>query len=201
MTELFNRIISLIVCPCLLAVTTSCSKATEEDKINVSSVFSEVAEITTLKYEYTDIYEYKEDGKQIFGHNVPLTTDDWVIVYGGTICLGYDLQDVTPVVDETNKTITVTVPKLEALSNTENAEVQKFIPIKNSINSHVNPDDMVDKYAELLSEQRKAKEETLLKDCENIAAAEKQYKSLCLNWLKAIPGVAGHYQIEFKEES
>ncbi len=188
----------LLVSACLL--TCGCSQQKTES-LNVFSAISTARELTTLKYEYMDFGTYQKDAETvslpIIGEKeIPLTKDEFIFTYGGTICIGFHLEDIVPVVDENTKTITVKIPEPVILSHTPNHEAEKTYVIKNSVMTSTN--EAIDAYEEAKNELQKAKEEALMQDESIKEEAIQEYKDMCQAWLLNADSAASEYTIKYE---
>lgn len=100
------------------------------------------------EYNFTSIGKFSEDNKEIFGVVVPLTGKNALITYDGTVKAG--IKDITAVevdINDTLKTIAVSLPKTEVLSSSiEPDSIQQYDQSNNTLNQ-INAEDI----AELLS--------------------------------------------------
>ena len=168
--------------------------------LNISSVISSARELTTLKYEYTDFGVYEEDTADIplLGKvGIPLTKNEFIFTYGGTICVGFQLKDVIPQVDVENKIITIEVPEPIVLSHTPNHDSDGVYVIKNSILT--SSQEEITSYEDAKEQLRKEKEETLMKDKSIKENAVKEYKEMCEAWLLGADANVSEYQIQYIE--
>lgn len=169
--------------------------------INVNGAISKNAELITMKYEYESFGDSEIAAKNVdlglFNVDIPFTEDHKIFTYGGTICVGFDLKDVEPIVDEEKLTITVNIPAPQILSHTEKRENQKVYSIKNNIfNSE---DQAITDFENLKAEYFKKQEEKILSDEKVMADAVDQFKTICESWLNNCDGVSGNYEIVFVE--
>lgn len=85
-----------------------------------------IGEIATLRFFYTDIFS-REDSKRFFDlFDIPFTQRKINVKLDGTIKIGIDTADASLNVSESNKTVTMMLPKAKILSHEihmEGAEV------------------------------------------------------------------------------
>ena len=135
-----KKIIILIAGMCLLS---GCSNGSSEPEViikslNIGSAISSAKELTTLKYEYVDFGQYEKGAEKVSipfigDKEIPLTKDEIIFTYSGTICVGFNLEEIVPVVDEESRIITVKIPEPIVLSHTPNHEAEKYYEIKGSV--------------------------------------------------------------------
>ncbi|WP_228524932.1 DUF4230 domain-containing protein [Actinomyces haliotis] len=83
----------------------------------IQSSFTDVAELATQDYSFTDVGKYSEDNKEVLGVEVPMTGSSFLVTYSGTVKAGIkDASAVTVDVDDASRTVTVTAPAVQVLS-------------------------------------------------------------------------------------
>lgn len=174
----------------------ACGKKQEVNitNVNLSTHTEKVEELVTLKYKYTDLINYEKEGKDfpLVDLKVPFTSDHYIIIYGGTISIGF--KEMKVVVNDENKTCRIEIPQPEILAHTENDDVKDFISIKNSVFTHLDPAESINNFNEIIAENKREKEIQALEDEEVINDAIEKYKSFWTNRLKG-------YTIKFIEKS
>ncbi len=143
------------------------------------------SELTTAKFKYTGITEFKDGGVKI------LNRSDFIMVYEATARIGFDLEDVEISADDINKKIYVKVPKAEVKDvNVDTSSIKYFDEGFALFN--VNSKEDANKGVELAKEE--AKKEAA--DIGILEMADKQSQVLIEGLLaNAIPK---GYTIEFK---
>lgn len=170
--------------------------------LSVASSISSVQELTTLKYEYQDFGTYKREAQTVNipglgAAAIPLTKEEFIFTYGGTICVGFDLTDIEPVVDEEQKTITIQIPEAKVLSHTPDHKKDHVYIISQSIMSSTS--EKIENLDDSRAELRKQKEEALMSDPKMIQDAVDEYKEMCKTWLINADAEAEHYTLIFVE--
>lgn len=89
---------------------------TEVDLNLLESEVSELAELATIEYCYTDAGRFS-DGKALFGFNIPFLKKSFTAKWEGVIKAGIDLDSVKFEVDEENCVLTVLLPEAKILSH------------------------------------------------------------------------------------
>lgn len=164
-----------------------------------ADVIKAAHELTTLKYDYEQVAEYEGKGKQVAvpvvgDVSIPFTEDAVIFVYGGTICIGFSLDEVEPEIDEENKKITVPVPEVKILSHTENHDIFRAYTVKNSVMTTAS--DKINEFESMKSGLMAEKEDNLINDKVIREEAIEEYKTMCTAWLNEA-GATG-YEIVFK---
>lgn len=183
---------------------TGCGKKEPEEAVrslNISGTISAAKELTTLKYEYTDFGVYEKEANQVslpvLGTvDVPLTKDQLIFTFGGTISIGFDLNDVTETVDDTAKTITIEIPEPTVLSHTPNHDVEQVYSLQQSITTSTT--DQIQNYSNKIAELRKEKEDVLMEDQSVKDEAVKEFKDTVEGWLLKKDALVSEYTIIWK---
>lgn len=159
---------------------------------NVKKVLKPASDLVTIKYCYTDADTY-ENAKKIFGKKIPLTTDRVVFTYDGTVSVGVNLAEVDYEIDNENKTIDITLPKLGIIANEIDTSSFEFPFMSDSI---FNATDMSD-YVELVDQLKKAKAEKVLNDTEFMDSAKEKTQKVLKSFLTSAEDTK-QYQVNFK---
>lgn len=142
-----------------IGVTVLKFKNTQSQEIissNIEEKISRIVELSTIKYNYTDVLSYK-NSKQLSGLNIPLTQKSFIIKYSGYLKAGIDLN--TMEIDMKSKdTIHVSMEKAKVLENVIMEEEVKFFDEKDGIFNKLSFEDL---YAVLVGEKEKMKEEAI----------------------------------------
>lgn len=117
-----------------------------ENKISFDEIETDiksVGKLTTIDYHYTYAGTH-EDVKTFFETDIelPWTKNSFIAQWGGVVAIGVDLSNVKITVDETNKTIAVSIPQAEIFYHDVDEESFEVLDQKNNI---FNPIDVVDK--------------------------------------------------------
>ena len=112
---------------------------TEETRTMIENRFGPVAELSTFEDSYT-VLETIEDSRTLFGLKIPFTGNSVVVEGEGKIKVGFNLDNVKPVVD--GKIIKVDLPAPEIQDNY--LEAVKFVE-NNNIFNPLSPDETNEK--------------------------------------------------------
>lgn len=82
----------------------------------LANSFNEIAEIAVEEYNFTNVGKFTEDNKKLLGVSLPFTDKSFLLTYSGTVKAGIrDLTAVTVDINDTDRTVTVSVPEVEVL--------------------------------------------------------------------------------------
>lgn len=119
------------------------SKATETAKVQITDIYlneklEEIAELTTYSFEYTNRKEITNT-RELWGWEIPFTTNEVTIDYTGRIKAGYEMDDIQIKADEEHQKIYVTLPQPKVFDNYIDLDSLK-IEEKNNIFNPVHVD-------------------------------------------------------------
>ena len=91
-----------------------------DNKLNVTVIkdsFSDVAELATQEYEFSDMGKFEQENKRLIGDiRIPFTGKYFVISYNGVIKAGVrDISKATVEQNDLTNVVTVTLPDVEIL--------------------------------------------------------------------------------------
>ncbi|SDL85379.1 Protein of unknown function [Corynebacterium mycetoides] len=88
-----------------------------EDQIGAS--FKEIAELSVEEYAYSNVGTFDQRGFQVAGRTVPFTGRNFLVTYDGSVKAGLkDAEQVSVDIDDTARTLTVTLPQVDITANT-----------------------------------------------------------------------------------
>ena len=102
-----------------------------------------VKELTTLKYNYTNMGSF-ENQNDFYGIKIPFTTKKFIISYDGTVSAGIDLDKTKVNIDENSKTINISLAKAKILSHEIDEDSLTIFDEKNSIFNQLKLEDFSD---------------------------------------------------------
>lgn len=123
-----------------------------------------LVELSTVKYNYTNIVEYK-DNMKLKQLNIPFTNKRFIVKYSGYIKAGMDL-DTVEIQLKDKDTIEILINKPKIIDNIISEEDVYFFDEKESIFNKLSYDDL---YSVLIEEKEKMKEESIEKGLLNDA--------------------------------
>lgn len=150
------------------------------------------SDLITTRYFYKDANTYKNT-KTFFDHEVPFTTDETVYTYEGTVSLGIDISQISFSVDNTAKTILVSMPDVKIIANEIDEDSFQFITAKDSI---FNNTDMQD-YTKLIGELKKKKSEEVMERKDLIEDTKQKSQTVIANLIKHT-ALASDYTVTFE---
>lgn len=142
----------------------SINRKTELLSNNVEEKVSKLVELSTIKYNYTNVVEY-DDKKQVNGMNIPFTNKKFILKYSGYIKAGIDLSTIDVKVKDKD-TVVVKMDKAEIFENVISEEDVYFFDEKDSVFNKLSFKDL---YSVLIDEKEKMKEEVVQKGILNDA--------------------------------
>lgn len=142
-------------------------KAKEELLSNtIKEKIIKIGELSTIKYNYTDILSYKNT-KGIKGLNIPITEKGFIVQYSGYLKAGINMSNLNIDIKDKN-TIYLKLGKGKVLENTIIEEETKFLDEKNGLFNKLKFEDL---YKVLVEEKKKIETNAinngLLKEAEN----------------------------------
>ncbi|WP_368018785.1 DUF4230 domain-containing protein [Olsenella sp. AGMB03486] len=83
----------------------------------IKNSLSDISELSTEEYSFANVGKYTEDDLKVLGISIPFTGSSFVATYEGTVKAGIsDIEAADVAVDDSTKTVTVTLPDVEILS-------------------------------------------------------------------------------------
>lgn len=120
---------------------------------NIDKQIMKIAEIATVKYNYTDVVSY-ENAKQFSGLDIPFTNKQFIAKYSGYIKAGLNFNDIK--IEAKDDSIEVSLPKAEIVDNVIIEESITFFDEKDGLFNKLNYDELYDvlKEVKLKTEQK-----------------------------------------------
>lgn len=158
----------------------------------IEKLISPASDLITTKYNYKDADTYENYGK-VFGKRVPLTTSKIVFTYRGAISVGIDLSEVNYIIDNDNKSISITLPKLSIVANEIDDSSFEY-PFESS--SIFNPTEMSD-FTELRQQLKDKHAEEIMNDAQFMNSATENTKNVLKDFL-TVSSETKDYTVIFK---
>ncbi len=146
---------------------------------NIEERILRLVELSTVKYNYTNIVEY-EDKMQLSGISVPFTNKRFIIKYSGYIKAGIDLSTIEVNLKDKD-TVEIKMGKAEVFENVIPEEDVYFYDERDSIFNKLSFKDL---YVVLIQEKEKMKEEVIQKGILN--DAEKNGREIITSLLEGM---------------
>lgn len=148
-------------------------------------------ELVSVEYHYTNMGKF-ENQMDFYGWKVPFTGKSFIISYDGIVKAGVDMAAVEVRVNESAKTVTVTLPQSRVISHEiPESSIQVFDETHNIFNPI-----SIEDYTSFTRDQKKAMED---KATENglLTAASEKAKLAVSSLLGMVPGMEG-YSLEVR---
>lgn len=150
---------------------TSILSETIEEKV------SKIVELSTVKYNYTNVAAYK-DRKKINGTNLPFTEKGFLIKYNGYIKAGVDLKNIEVSLKD-KETVEVTLPRPVILDNVIDEDDIYIYDEKDTVFNNLSINDLYD-----VLKEEKQKTETEVIDKGLLNEAQKNANEILLTFLE-----------------
>ena len=161
----------------------------EISAIVLQNKISAMSELAVVTYTYTELGQY-ESSKEFYGVKMPFTTNRFLLTYDGVIKAGIDMTEVKVDVDQSVKTVTVTLPQAEILSHEIDEDSVKIYDEKTSIFNAFTIEDYTSFYADQKKTvEKKARDKGLMSEAQT--QAENAVRQLLDPVLTAAGGTGG----------
>ena len=161
----------------------------EISAIVLQNKISAMSELAVVTYTYTELGQY-ESSKEFYGVKMPFTTNRFLLTYDGVIKAGIDMTEVKVDVDQSVKTVTVTLPQAEILSHEIDEDRVKIYDEKTSIFNAFTIEDYTSFYADQKKTvEKKARDKGLMSEAQT--QAENAVRQLLDPVLTAAGGTGG----------
>lgn len=168
------------------------------DEEAVSEKLQEIAEISTVEYDYSNALNFKDNKKLFNNLSIPFTSKEAVMTYDGKIKMGINakklkVKDIEKNVSGDVESITIGIPKIKITSHEIDRDTIKF-PVEEStiLNKLTNKD-----YDELETKGKNEMKKTALRS-EAMDMAEKHLKDSLKGYVKGLYGT--DVKVVFEEE-
>ncbi len=194
---LISCVVGLVVGGALIGgITYQTFKKQDKKEITEAQIgnwIENASDLVSERYHYTDFKDYTREGTKIAGFTIPLTEEQTLIVYSGTISVGLDVSEVSCSIDESKKQITLTLPEPKIIAHEVDHSSVKSYSVKDSI-FH---EKTFEEFAEVINYAQEEKEENLLTDDKFLKNVSKDAQNSLTELLTAV-GVTDDYTIVFK---
>ena len=147
----------------------SLERQTELLSNTIEEQVTKLVELSTVKYNYTNVVEY-DNAIKFKGLNLPLTSKSFLVKYSGYIKAGIDLSTIeTRVIDR--ESIDVSMEKAKIIENVISEEDVYFYNEKESLFNKLNYEDL---YTVLIEEKKEMENEVKKKGILNDAEVNGQ---------------------------
>ncbi len=167
------------------------------DAQEIESQISEISELATIEYRYTNVGVLDEKKQFSFwNQKIPFTGKCAVIVMDGTIKAGIDFSKVKVSTNNVKKTVTVAVPASTVLSNELDEGSMTVVTDEQSIFNKLTQEDHNN-----LRKQIKEKALDNVEKSNALSLADERAQLLIKDLIESIPNVKGNYEVKFETAS
>ena len=167
------------------------------DAQEIESQISEISELATIEYRYTNVGVLDEKKQFSFwNQKIPFTGKCAVIVMDGTIKAGIDFPKVKVSTNNVKKTVTVAVPASTVLSNELDEGSMTVVTDEQSIFNKLTQEDHNN-----LRKQIKEKAQDNVEKSNALSLADERAQLLIKDLIESIPNVKGNYEVKFENAS
>lgn len=155
---------------------------TNVDSTTIKNSFQDIAELATQEYDYTDVGKYSKEEAKVFDISIPFTGSSFLITYSGSVKAGIaDISQSEVNVDDSTKTVTVTLPQVQVLdSHIDSDSVETYDQTYNPI-SQIS----VDEVTSFLNDRESTEEQKAI-DIGLLDKARTSAEQLITNQVKAM---------------
>lgn len=106
------------------------------DATTIGASFSDIAELATEEYVFSDVGRFDQEGLHVAGLKVPFTGRNFLVTYSGRVTAGLrNAEGIEAEVDDASKTLTIALPAVEVLdSHIDANSVEVYDQTMNPIN-------------------------------------------------------------------
>ena len=167
------------------------------DAEEIESQISEISELATIEYRYTNVGVLDEKKQFSFwNQKIPFTGKCAVIVMDGTIKAGIDFSKVDVECNNVKKAVTVTIPDSTVLSNELDEDSMTVVTDEQSIFNKLTQEDHNN-----LRKQIKEKALDNVEKSNALSLADERAQLLIKDLIESIPNVKGNYEVKFEKIS
>lgn len=167
------------------------------DAEEIESQISEISELATIEYRYTNVGVLDEKKQFSFwNQNIPFTGKCAVIVMDGTIKAGIDFSKVKVESSDAKKTVTVKLPASTVLSNELDESSMTVVTDEQSLFNKLTQEDHNN-----LRKQIKEKAQDNVEKSNALSLADERAQLLIKDLIESIPNVKGNYEVKFEKIS
>lgn len=181
----------LIVCVLIFFAGAHFGGKQSEPKITSTALtqqLQEVSDLAVMEYNYTKVGKF-ENSLTLNGWNIPLTKKSFLLTYAGELKAGVHMDKAK--VNVKGKTITVSLPEVEILTNTID---EKSIEVYDETKNIFNPISIEDYTAFATQQEDKVADEAIENGLLSEAATKAQ--SAIRKFFNMIPEIKENYNIE-----
>lgn len=109
---------------------------THVDSTTIKNSFSDIAELATQEYDFSNVGKFSQDDMKILDLSIPFTGKSFLVTYSGSVKAGIsDISKAQVSVDDASKTVNVTLPQVSVLdAHIDSSSVKTYDQTLNPIN-------------------------------------------------------------------
>lgn len=161
-------------------------------KTMLEESISSASELVTKRYMYRNAKQQTDSKEWIMGWTMPFSSTELLAVYDGTITASIDLREVKFGINESAKTITVTMPKSKIFDHNIPTETINVLEVKNNLLNSISFND----YNQFIAAEKPEMEQRAI-DQGLLTEADKEAKAIIEAFLKTVPGI-DQYKLIFQ---
>lgn len=164
----------------------------EFDSSTMQEEIRDIGELATVEYRYTNVGTLDASKKfKFIDWTIPFTKKDAVVTMDGVLKVGIDFSAVK--ITSTGKTITVTIPVAQILSNELDEDSLSVYEERDGLFNKITLEDDSGVRSQIkMKAEQNARDNNLLKQARDNAADILRYM------IESVPGVKGNYYISFR---
>ncbi|SES22981.1 hypothetical protein CCYS_09905 [Corynebacterium cystitidis DSM 20524] len=153
-------------------------------RTTVEGSFDQIAELSVEEYIFTNVGKRENAGRVLFGRNVPLTGNSFLLTYSGVVKAGVeDFEAVEVRIDDEAATIDVTVPRVKVTSSEIDPD---SITVYDQSMNPFNQIEMQD-FSNFIAEEKRVAEQKAV-EAGLLERAEDRVKMLMVSHVEALTG-------------
>lgn len=163
---------------------------------DLETQISSLSELVTKKYWYRNATQKSSDKTWLWGWTMPFSDVSLLATYDGTITTSVDLKQVKFDVNESTRTITVTMPKCKIFDHNIPQETINVLQVRNNLFNSISFND----YNQFISAEKIVMEEAAI-ERGLLTEADEEAEEVIKAFLEEMPGIGaekGEYKLEFK---
>lgn len=148
------------------------------DVQTVEKIIEATSELVVTNYSYKDIYQYEKSVEKL-GVKIPFSTNQFIISYSGTVKGGIDFSKIKCDINNSDKTITLKIPKPYIISHEIDENSIEYFDIKKSLFEKYS----LSNYAKLIADLKSKKNNELLNNEEFLSSVKESSQNIIKGFL------------------
>lgn len=151
-----------------------------------------IGELATVEYLYTNAAKFS-DSREIKGVKIPFTEKSFLLRWNGVIKAGVNVEEITTQINESTKTLLITLPAAAILSHEVDNNSVEVLDEKNNLFNSIKVEDKVSFDGQVAEEMEDRAIRNGLLD-----QAKENAEAIITRLLSANPDISENYHIEFE---